>query len=84
MGDASMTAFYRLGIGINSAFTAVREFGDHLDEILALSSSGIDPFHNANIDRLQVAVSQHEQRTQKRVKELVQYQLSTMFYGMHY
>jgi hypothetical protein len=81
VGDASMTAFYRLGIGINSVFPAIREFGNTLDKMMSFTTAGIDIFEAKEAAKLRTITMEHEKKTQNRVSKLVQYQQSTMFYG---
>ena len=75
-----MTAFYRLGVGINSAFTAMREYGDMLESINRHGASDLFD-HGDEHKILNEIVSAHETKTSKRVEALVQFQLSIMVLG---
>ena len=70
-GDALFTAHYRLGIGINSGFSYMRELSQTLGR---LAEAGRDVSLRAE------AVARHAAAAGARLRELVQLQLSTMFY----
>jgi FAD binding domain len=70
VGDATFTAHYRLGVGINSAFDSMGDLTDLLITVATTSQS----------ESITNAVQIREKNAQDRLRNVVQYQLSTMFY----
>lgn len=71
VGDALVTAHYRLGIGINTGFRFQREFSLTLYE-----------FENQWNEGIISLLLEREKRISLMTKEIIEVQLSTIFYGL--
>ena len=77
VGDAAVTAHYRLGVGVNHAFANVRDLSDL---IRSLSPPGAD----APPPKLTAAAAgQYNVAVSKRGVNLVQFQLFAMYFEAH-
>lgn len=77
IGDSSITAHYRLGVGINNIVTSLRQLRRLLDASVAFLMSSRK---FSDTSRLREAVKAVERSSQKRLESMVQFQLSTMLY----
>ena len=69
-GDSSVTAHYRLGVGINNAFLALSEFAALVRNLNNVNSSS----------SIVSIVQEKNDLANKRASRLVQFELSTMYY----
>lgn len=78
-GDTSVTAHYRLGVGVNNAFLGLRELGQLIQ---SLNSIGTSHMTATSVHRniIEEAVACKEVQAQQRMTSLVQFELSTMLY----
>eukprot|EP01130_Rhizamoeba_saxonica_P007195 TRINITY_DN2901_c0_g1_i3.p1 TRINITY_DN2901_c0_g1~~TRINITY_DN2901_c0_g1_i3.p1 ORF type:complete len:537 (+),score=82.26 TRINITY_DN2901_c0_g1_i3:157-1767(+) len=70
VGDSLVSAHYRLGVGINNGFLSLVEFSTFLREIANISSR----------NQLEACVRKKNKKARKRSKQLVQFELSTIYY----
>jgi 2-polyprenyl-6-methoxyphenol hydroxylase-like FAD-dependent oxidoreductase len=72
-GDASFTAHYRLGIGINTGFALLKPFGIMVRSLVNESQPTLAVINEAAHSR--------ERSYRERLKQVIDLQLSTMFFG---
>ena len=73
-GDSSVTAHYRLGVGINNAFLALNEFVAMVTSLNTLGSS------NLKEPQINKIIKEKNEKAKNRTRHLVQFELSTMYY----
>ena len=78
-GDSSVTAHYRLGVGINNAFLALGELGRLVSSLNFIGASHMNELDSRKSE-IEHIVHQKEQYAKLRLKHLLQFQLSTMFF----
>eukprot|EP01080_Neovahlkampfia_damariscottae_P001552 gene1552-12678_t len=82
VGDASITAHYRLGIGINNGFLSFHEkhFTPLLKFLNHIGKSKMKKLKDEDTKKLQKIVEKKIKKDMDRINSLVQYQISTIFY----
>jgi hypothetical protein len=82
VGDASVTAHFRLGVGINNGFLSFqrKEFSRLLNYLNSIGKWKIRNMETNQYKGLQYLVEQKNELEMKRIDSLVQYQVSTIFY----
>jgi hypothetical protein len=87
VGDAVVTAHYRLGIGINNAFGAlehfallIRELSEQREAQQRRGTASNASWLLQHTRQVHDAVARHEQRISARLFDVVQLQVSTMYY----
>eukprot|EP01114_Cavostelium_apophysatum_P024321 TRINITY_DN9480_c0_g1_i1.p1 TRINITY_DN9480_c0_g1~~TRINITY_DN9480_c0_g1_i1.p1 ORF type:complete len:291 (-),score=59.58 TRINITY_DN9480_c0_g1_i1:6-878(-) len=75
-GDASVTAHYRLGVGINNAFRGLPELGHMIRELGRL---GPDSLAAGPTKVAQDVVEAKEKAAKERADSMVQFELTTMY-----
>jgi hypothetical protein len=69
----------RLGVGVNNAFLALSEFGELIQSLTRVGSRVFEQTKDNTIT-LERIVDVKELSAQQRIKHLIQFQLSTMYY----
>ena len=89
VGDASVTAHFRLGVGINNAFSSLVEIEEMVKGLRDLAKKNGEPAsEDADVikkddewmKKMQGIVERREAAARARIDQMVQFQVSTMFF----
>lgn len=78
-GDSSVTAHYRLGVGVNNAFVGLSELGKMVQDLNKIGTNHLT-VGDLMIPEIRNIIEAKNKVALKRTREMVQFELSTMFY----
>ena len=78
-GDSTITAHYRLGIGINNAFIALLDFREFLRDLCPLYDKKALMFSPKDLPAVSAVVEEKVEADERRMRDMTQAQLSTIF-----
>jgi len=77
-GESSITAHYRLGVGLNNGFLALQELNTTLRSFHNLYGS--KPLAINNIEQIEAIIANKNKEARQRIENLANFQVSTIFF----
>jgi len=77
-GESSITAHYRLGVGLNNGFLALQELNNTLRALLKIRGS--KTLTTENIEKIEAIVAHKNKEARSRIENLADFQVSTIFF----